>query len=792
MTDAAARPLVCLDREEEGRRWNRWLMAAAGGVTIAAAFGAPAMAAPGSDIDLDQPHQLPAIDVIGQRQRDEVSSPKATAPILDAPQTISVIPAQVLEDQGVRTLTEALQNTPGITFDAGENGFSTGLANFGIRGFDASGSIFVDGARDSGAYARDVFNIEQVEVFKGATGDNGRGAPGGYVNIVTKTPRLNPRFDATVGYGADDTSADDRVRATLDVNHPFAPGVAGRLNVLIEDGGVPGRAVAQRNSVGVAPSIAFGLDGDTRVILAAQYVEQDDVPDWGVPAAFIEGMSAYDPAIDGEALRDRFYGLSSDTDQVTSTVLLGRVEHDLSPSVRLTSQLRLADTDRFAAFTVPTGYAPATQLVTTQRQTYARENQSLSFLNNVSAALDLGGLRHRLSAGVEYAHDEASAAAYPTVNNPGTGAPVPVRDPNPDRAGALDLAPSQFSDVEVRTLSAYLFDTVELSPQWDITGGVRIERYDVAIDGRDASGAPLGADGLDIERTTTSGRLGVTYKPAETASLYASVGVAALPPASFLSTPDISREGDNAFPGYSAGINSPDARTQRAINYELGGKWELMDRALLATVALFRTERQNVAISGPPTITDPVELLGYGEQTVQGIELGLSGRITPQWSVFAGAMLLDSERSLSADLDLGRCRASPGDYGVANAAACGPTNSTDGDSLAFTPDFSANLWTRYDFDMGLSIAGGVRYVGESFVGRPDTAERIIPNNDARKLPDYWVASAMAEYAITPNVSVRLNVDNITDEFHAVSSTWAGTRVMVGPPRTALLSLSFRM
>lgn len=783
---AGERPGLLAQPNENGRGPAMFVSAALG-VSIAAAFGAPASAQ-----DQDAVRDLGEIIVNGQRFERAVQSPKATAPVLDAPQTVAVIPVQVFEQQGARNLTDVLQNTPGITFNAGENGFTTGLSSFGVRGFDVSDSIFIDDVRDAGSYTRDVFNVEQVEVFKGATGDNGRSGPGGYVNLATKTPTARQFLDTAVSYGFDEYDSDERVRVTLDANQPFSATVAGRLNLVFEDGGVPGRAVAERGTWGIAPSMAFGLGTPTRLIVSAQHVEQDDVPDWGLPGPFIDGLPGFDPAVDGEGLRDVFYGLSSDFDEVTSDIVLARVEHNIRPDMVLSSQLRFANTDREAAYTLPTGYTPATQSVTTQLQSFARENRSLAFTNNLSAAFTTGGLRHRLSAGVEFTRDEATAAAFPAVTNPGTGAPVPAADPNPDRAGRILVQPTQFSDVEVDTVAAYLFDTIELSPQWEITGGLRLEQYDVGISARTAAGAPIAADGLEIDRFNTSGRLGVVYKPTQNASLYASAGVSALPPASFLSTTDISREGDNAFPGFSAGINSEDAETQKSVNYEIGGKWNLMGGNLLATAALFRTEKQDVAITGRPTPTDPVELLGYGEQIAQGLELGLSGRITPQWTVFAGALFLETERQHSAELDLGRCRANPADYGVATAAACGPTNRTSGDSLAFTPDVSANIWTTYEFPFRLTVGGGVRYVGDSFIGRPDTAERFIPNDDARKVPDYWVANVMAEYEINPTVAVRLNVENITDEFYAVSTNWPASRASIGNPRSALLSLRLKL
>lgn len=761
----------------------------------AAAFGAP------NALAQEEGEQQERITVIGVRET-EAQSPKVTAPIVDMPLTVSVISSEVFQEQGARTLTDVLGNTPGITFNAGENGFATGLGNFSLRGFDTSANIFVDGARDSGAYNRETFNVERVEVVKGPAGDNGRGGAGGYVNIVTKTPHESADYELTASYGFDDTESEARSRTTLDLNQPLSPNASARLNVLYEDGGVAGRDIASRRTFGFAPSFGINIGDDTRFELALQYIEQDDIPDWGVPVALVEGMINYDPTLSSgvshESLRDVFYGLSSDFDRVESSVGLLRLEHELASNLRFTSQVRLSRTDREAAYTLPSGYAAATDLVTTQRQAYARRNESVSWLNNFGATFDTGGLRHRAAFGVEYSREEAAARAFATETNPG-GAAQPIHAPNPNRAGPFTAGPTERSEVRVNTLAAYLYDTIEFSPQWELTGGLRVESYDVEIDSRTVAGAPTGADGLDVSETTVAGRLGLVYHPSAHSSLYVAIGVAPQPPASFLSNSDISRGGDNAFPGFSAGMNSAGADVQQSVNYEIGGKWELFNQRLLATAALFRTERQNVAITGRTGLTtaDPIALQGYGEHIVQGLELGLSGEITARWRVFAGALFMESERDHSAELDLYRCRAQPGDYGLPNSnagvAACDAAlHGARGDALAFAPEVSASLWTTYELPFGLTVGGGVRYVGESYVGRPDDAERIIPNNPANMLPEYWVANAMLAYDLSDNATLRLNIDNITDEFYAVSTNWSAQRVLLGPPRAFLVSLNLRM
>lgn len=762
---------------------------------IFGAFGsfaahAQADAPPPSD---DGAQTLPTITVIGEPTAPPMlASPKSTAPLLDTPQTVTVIPAEVFNQQGAQNLTDVLGNTPGISFNAGENGFGTNTNNFSLRGVDTSGSIFIDGARDSGNYSRDVFNLEQVEVVKGPAADNGRGGAGGYVNLVTKTAQLGDAYRGTASYGFDETDADARLRATVDLNKQLGAGSAVRLNLLAQDGGVAGREHVEKRTLGFAPSVAFGLDGPTRYILSYQYLDQDDRPDWGVPSAFIDGMSGRDPSV-REKGRDNFYGLLSDFDEVTAHSLTARIEHTLSPGTTISNQTRWGRTERDAQYTVPTGYDTGTRAVTTQAQLFQRENTSISNLTNLGATFETGPLKHTLAAGLEFSFEESESGRFPTAASVATD----IDSPDPRRAPAAVVARTQTAAADIDTIALYVYDTVELNRHWKITAGVRGERYKARLDSRTEAGAPLGGDDFSVSETTVGGKLGVVFKPADNGSIYAAVGLSSLPPGSFLSNPDISREGDNALPGLT-GVNAESAKAQRAINYEVGTKWELFDERLTATAALFRTQRRNVAITGREDGETVTTLKGYGRQIIEGFELGATGRLTENWTVFGGLARMKTERRHSAFLDEARCRANPTDYQAGAVAAdcpalvAGPL-STNGDALAFSPELSATLWTTYRLPMGLTIGGGVQHVDESWLGRPDDAERIIPNQKAGlgKLPDYTVFNLMAAYEFGTRMTLRLNVDNLTDELYAISANWSGQRVTLGDPRTVLLSVDFR-
>jgi catecholate siderophore receptor len=733
----------------------------------------------------------------GEYKADYATSNKMTGPLLDTPQTVTVIPGTIISERGATNLTQALRNTPGITFDAGENGFATSTNNFKLRGFDTSGSIFTDGVRSSGSFARDMFNVEQVEVVKGAAADNGRGGAAGYVNLVTKTPTLENFVRGESSLSFDEHGTDPLFRSTIDVNQRVGS-VAVRMNGMYENGGVMGRDVAELDAYGLAPSIAFGLGTDTRAIFSYERLQRNDLPDWGVPGASIDGLVTFDP-IAGQASRDNFYGRKSDYDDVVSDRVTARFEHDLSSNVTISNQTVWDNATRDSRYTLPTGFLPngvpadlvPPNSVNTQIQIYDRENTSFSNLTNLSARFAAGAFKHTVSTGVEFTREESDANRYPTTGCTGT-ARIPalctsVFDPDPDRV-PLDsinparLEPTQRNSVEIETVAAYFYDTIELTRKIELVGGLRVEHYNVEISSRNIDGSPVttGNDGYEASETTLGGKVGIVYKPQPDGTLYAAYGASALPPGSYLSNPDISREGDDAsFPGLA-----PGAGPIMIHNYEVGVKWDWLGGKLSTTAAAFHTEKQDV-----PHMTRLSDTIFYEDQAIQGIELGIAGSLTDRWKVFGGLLWLRSERSSSAAFNQEACDDRNSDYGVTSDAACAGV-TTDGDELAFTPKFSATLWTTYDVTEKFTVGGGVQYTGESFLGRPDDAFRVIKNGVPGKLPDYFLVNLMASYELTENVDLQFNVDNVFDEDYAVSTNWSGSRATLGAPRTFRLGTSF--
>lgn len=711
---------------------------------------------------------LPEVHVTADRgnsyKTEQLSSQKSTAPLLDTPQTFTVIPQAVYKQQAATSLADVLKNTPGITYNAGENGFASGVSSFNMRGFESSNNVFVDGSRDQGNYSRDIFNIESVEVAKGPAGDNGRGAAGGYVNLVTKTPGLEEFYSGGVSYGFDETNADSRFRTTFDSNYVVKEspiqGTALRLNGMFQEGGVAGRDYAQNNAWGVAPSIAFGLGTDTRLTFAYQYLEQNNLPDYGIPANFAPGIinttNIIPPANDPN--RDTFYGRTSDYDDISNHSFLMRFEHDFASGLKFSNQTRWAQSNRFAIYTVPFGVLPAAPAVPTQVDTRLQANDRItttfSNLSNFGYEFETGQVKHTLAAGLELNREESKVGR--NFTNLGAADPTDINHPDPSRPRPVGgkIGPAFHDEVTVDTVAVYAYDNIQFNSQWSLNGGLRVEYYDAEVTSNDPAYADYNTDDL-----TLSGKLGVVYKPVANGSIYAAAGVSAQPPGGeFLSNPDASRAGTSALPG-QGGQNAEDSDTQLSYNYEIGTKWDFFENKLSTTLAAFYSQRDNVAFGTEPD-------LSYGSQDVYGLELGVAGSITENWNVFGGIAYMESNSDV---------------------------NNTEA-ALAFAPRWSANLFSTYRFaPIGLTVGGGLQYQGKTEIGRPSNTGNGSPggNPAAGGLDDFITFNLMAAYEVTDNVTLRLNVDNVFDEAYSTSANYPGRRVYLGAPRTYTISADWK-
>lgn len=712
----------------------------AGSLGAHAAESAPAPAA-GSTQGADTV-ELPAVTVETSSGQPQVSSPKFTAPLVDTPQTVVVIPRSVFEQQGATTLRDVLRNTPGITFAAGEGGTANG-DQMSIRGFDARTDIFVDGIRDTGTYTRDAFNLEQVEVVKGPAGSvTGRGSTGASINLVSKTPKLE-----TVRVGTAAIGTDDFYRATLDVNQalPDSPvaGTAVRVNALWQDSGVPGRDEVENKTWAVAPSLALGLGTASRATLSLLHMEQDNVPDYGIPwvPTLTGDTGSVTPGIGNPGGKpnvdqSNWYGLKDrDYEEVVSDVITLGLERDLSADTTLRNTTRYTRVDRDSVITAPrfvitnpdgspanapTGDGVVTPLI--RRSDWkSRDEVTDNLANNLNLTTKLatGFIDHSLSTGLELSRETSRGhgRAYP----PGTVFPdTSVFNPDPDDAFNAPLTrDGSVTDATAESVGLYVFDTLKLSERWQLNGGLRWDRFDVDYYTRTAATAVPPSVETRLSRTDKmlSWNAGAVFKPRPNGSLFVGYGNSFNPSAEGLALSD----GSGRTP---ANVNTPPEESR---TLEVGTKWDFNNNRLSLSAAVFRTDKVNARVPDP---TDPTVSVLDGEQRVQGVELGASGFITREWTLFAGYVYMDSEiRESSNPLEVGS-------------------------DLTRTPQHSFNVWTTYTLPFGLTLGGGAQYMGE--VTRSTTPP-------VTTVDSYLIYSAVASYEVNKNLTLRLNVNNITDE-----------------------------
>lgn len=655
-----------------------------------------------------------------------LSSPKRPQAIQDIPQTIQVVSEELMDDQGTRTLRDALRNVTGISFQAGEGNPPSG-DQLKIRGFSARDDILVDGVRDAGVFFRDPFNTERIEVSKGpASAFAGRGSTGGTINQVSKLPTLKQKREIEAGLGTDSL-----FRVAADINQPLESlnGAAFRLNLMSHQADQPGRDHVENRRFGIAPSLSFGLGTPTRINLSYLYTRQDNRPDSGLPNArnFSLRNSGYGGGV-APVRYSNYYGHSTDYQDLEAHQASFRIEHDFNDRVSVRNQLRYGYTHNDAIFSSPrfspgniTTITPSTLAVGNQKP----RDQTTDILINqtdLTFRFQTGSIRHHLVTGLEVSREDNENRRRLDANGPVTN----LLDPQLRAAARIPYNGTR-AQLDLETTALYLSDIITLTPQWDINAGVRWDRVKTTVRALNDGTVPAYSQLLSRTDREMSGNLGVVYRPVPALSLYAGYG-SSFDPSGRADIVQLAG-GNNNLPVTPEAFNLKPERTR---SYEVGAKWNALDDALLIQTALFRTEKFNGRTPGLPG-EPPVVLQGV--QEVQGFELSASGRVTNRLNLFAGYTLQDSEVTKSNNpLELGQ-------------------------TLDNTPRHSFSGWATYQLTEALSLGGGAQYV--------DTRKAIIRSTATGDLvttvDDYWVFDVVALYQVSKDLKLRLNVYNLLDK-----------------------------
>ncbi len=681
----------------------------------------------------DVPTQLPEVNVTGQADEtdykpDSVHLSKYTERILDTPQSITVVPQQVLKDQGVTTLRDALRNVSSVSLAAGEGG-SQG-DNLSIRGFTARNDIFLDGMRDFSSYYRDSFNYQEVEVLEGPSSITfGRGSTGGVVNQVSKIPTLDPFYAGTLQFGTDDTR-----RVTLDFNQPLKiaiPGSSLRLNLMANENSIAGRDKAESRRFGITPSLVSGLGTDTRLTINYLHQTENNVPDYGVPWLFSRAA-----LVD----RNNFYGFKDDflkTDVDIGTI---KLEHDFNENLSIQNLSRYSNGYRNARITEPqiaSTVLPGTPLRDIQvvRNQLGVESLETSFQEqiNLTAKFDTFWIKHALVGGIEYDHETSDPKRFAYSGVPGTS----LLSPNEDQSFSGTTTVKSDSSGRLDTYAVYATDTLKFGKWVDVIGGVRYDHLESNVS------QPIAPALFNHEvDNLVSWRAAIVFKPAPNGSIYFSAGTSFNPSIETLT-----------LSASNVGL-APEKNTV----YEIGTKWELFNSRLQLTGAIFQDEKTNARTEDPNNSL--LNVLG-GDQRVRGFSLGAIGHLTENWQVTASYTYLDGKIVSSNDV------------------------TQIGGPLQNVPYDSFSLWTTYELPWKIQIGAGTNMVSKRYGNSTLDANTGM----FRAVSGYATVSLMAKYPITRNVMLQVNLDNLTNAYYM--DQVHGAHVVPGAGRTLSATISYK-
>ena len=603
----------------------------------------------------DENAERPAIVVTGQLdsyRADTASGLKTPTLLIDVPQTVTVLTREQLDDQGVTQLGDALRYVPGVVLGQGEGNRDQIV----LRGQNTTADFYLDGLRDDTQYYRSLYNIDRVEVLKGANALLfGRGGGGGVINRVRKAPSLTgPALGANAAVGSFGDFA-----LTADLNQPLSQTVGARINGTYEEFDNH-RQDYEGRYFGVNPTLAFDTGTGTRVDLSYTYDDDHRTADRGIPS--LGGLPL-------EGYRDTFFGRKDINIAAVKAHIVGaRLTQQLAEGLTLTASGQYSHTDKYY------GNVFASAAVANGKVTLSAYNSTVlreSWIGQANLVWQgkTGPIGHTVLAGIE-AGDQATDATR-SEGDFGVLGGVRQFSAQVSLADRLTIPAVTFNGfsrnthAKVQTLSGYMQDQIELTPYLQIVGGVRYDEFKIRADNL------LNTTSAARTDRRWSPRAGVIVKPKASVSFYGSYTRSFLP-----------QSGDqfSALDATQATL-APEEFT----NLEAGAKWDVTP-ALALTAAAYRLDRNNSRFNDPVTGLPQLS----GKTRTRGLEFSAAGKILPEWQVSLGYSLQDGK--------------------VRSSTAAAPA----GRSLALLPKSQIALWTRYDVTPKLGLGLGVTHQSSSF------------------------------------------------------------------------------
>lgn len=728
--------------------------AAFGTGSIAAAM---LMAAPGTAFAAENAGAAAAdeaaegqIVVIGRGEEIDLATMRG--PLIDAPQTINVVNREILDDRQATTLADALRNVAGVTTAVGEGGTVNG-DQFFIRGQAARDDIFTDGLRDFGAFTRDAFNYESVQVLKGSSSTAlGRGVSGGAINTQSKRALAEDRFSFNVAGGTD-----DYLRGTADANLALSDSSGLRLNIMGHTADTADRDSVYSNRFGFAAAAGFGIGNDTNFDLIFFHQDEDKRVDYGVPIIRTSDTTDIErPAPEFGVPRSNFYGFAADRDKVTVNTLTARFAHQANDWISLTSDTKVGVYTRQFRQT-PTSCNDACgdalldgdPLTVPMVSASARglQDQTTRGIQNVSTALiekSLGELRNELIVGWDVSYQTNKRS---DTQRPASSVSRPLLNPSAVDAPVYPTAIYRLRDAEATDISLFVDERLWVTPQLSINAGVRYQHFKSSQDTTDLTdsrGEALtscnGATGsftscftrAEASSDLWSPKASIIWEPSDNASLYLSYSKAAVPPGNSLSNGSLSTPAENG------GISGNDLDPETTETFDLGLKLNLFGDKLLVQSAIYQIDRNNAREVDP--VTNVTVVSSEPKQRLRGFELGASGAVSADLLLTLNYSYVDAEITeaftRSGDLD----------------------TDAIGRQVRYVPKHSASLWAAYK-----PVEGSLKGL-EIGVGGNYQSKVFLDSQNSQVAPSYVAVDGLLAYDFG-KYRIAINGYNLTNKLY---------------------------
>ena len=636
---------------------------------------------------------------------NESNSVKTPTPIIDVPQSLSIMTAEEITERGITSIGEIIDYTPGVNTSQGEGHRDSVV----FRGVRSTADFYMDGNRDDVQYYRSLYNVEQVEILRGPNALLfGRGGTGGILNRVSKKAKLDETFTgykATLntfgGYGVE-----------IDTNTDMTSTSALRINAMYESLDNH-RDFFDGERIGFNPTARFELSDDSVLDMSYEYINHERFIDRGIPTG-ADGRPV-------ESLKNVVFGdPENNYHELEAHVFRVNLSHQFNDYTKANVNVFYGDYDKVYSNFYASDYDADTNIVELDGYIDETARDNLIVSGNLISEFSTGSIGHMVIAGTEVIRTNSDQfrlnsvfdstgndretfitqrpllfSGFSGINATGNQVTTAFTALNDDTRVTLDVA------------SFFVQDEIELSEHLDLVLGARFDRFDIEV---------FNAKAVETRSRTdeqVSPRAGLIYKPQENISLYASYSESFLP-----------RSGEQ-YTDINGSDNQLDPDTYS--NQEIGIKWDFA-QGLSFTAAVFENEQ-----SSPQVADDNPETLDVIDSDISGYELQLTGYVNDDWRITANYSHLEGE--------------------IVDRS--GPTGRTPRE----LPENTFSVWSTYQVNDVFGVGLGATYQDESFIN----------NGNSAVLPSYTRWDASAYYDISEDLRVQLNIENLTDELYFLNA-----------------------